>query len=75
MTIHSSYDNVPQKIAKDMAIILRYLTKKNGGTLILPTLEEMEQFEDLNKKDVLDKYTIKENNIIIGTRLKIVRIA
>lgn len=75
MTIHGSYDNIPKQIAMDMAIILRYLIKKNGGTLLLPTIEEMEQFEDLSKKDVVDKYTIKENNIIIGTRLEIVRIA
>lgn len=75
MTIHGSYDNIPKQIAMDMAIILRYLIKKNGGTLLLPTIEEMEQFEDLSKKDVVDKYTIKENNIIIGIRLEIVRIA
>lgn len=75
MSLKGYYDDVPPQISRDLGIIVRYLIKKNGGSMILPSIEEMEYFEGLGKKDAIDKYIIRENGIITGIRLEIVKIA
>jgi len=62
-------------ITAELAIVLRYLVKKNDGVISLPTMEEMLNYEDMTAEDTLEKQAIKdEKGNIIGNQLLLVKI-